>query len=168
MVGGVVKDVIPVEDGTTPRVWINCVDTTYADECAIYVVADENARLVRAGDKVWWQGRKAFWTRQGAKDQDEVDVALERFGYSGVGRPTRGREEEVSEIASCPVAHQKRWIVCDACIARILQRERNIYRSASREVAKALERLLERISRGTLTEGHRTEAEAVLDLWREP
>lgn len=57
------------------RVW--CVDR-HNDECAIYIKRP-SPRDVKPGDKVWWQGRKAFWTPQ---DLSETEVPLERVGFS--------------------------------------------------------------------------------------
>ena len=56
------------------RVW--CMDRN-GDECAIYV-ARPDADRVAIGDQVWWQGRNAYWTAPGGKE----DVPLSRIGFS--------------------------------------------------------------------------------------
>lgn len=74
MVGGVVINVVQVPDGT----WIQCLDTTYSDDtCAIRV---EKTEEVKAGDRLWWQGNRAYWTPK--PDDGREDVILQRIGYS--------------------------------------------------------------------------------------
>lgn len=80
-VGGEVIEVCT--SAVTGNVWINTSDDGHT--CAIYVANDENSRKVAAGDKVWWQGRKALWTTKDRKTQ--VDTALRRVGFSGAPRP---------------------------------------------------------------------------------
>lgn len=56
------------------RVW--CMDRN-GDECAIYV-AMPDGESIAIGDQVWWQGRNAYWTALGGKE----DVSLPRIGFS--------------------------------------------------------------------------------------
>ncbi len=88
MVGGIVTETLVLED----KVWINCRDKY--DECAIYVEKTDKARSVSEGDKLWWQGGRAFWTPKkfkksadGGKAGRDFEIVLERRGYSGVKRP---------------------------------------------------------------------------------
>lgn len=72
MVGGRVIELR--KEGDLMRVW--CMDRN-GDECAIYVAMPGGGQI-NIGDQVWWQGRKAFWTAPGGKE----DVELERIGFS--------------------------------------------------------------------------------------
>lgn len=91
MVGGTVIEVII----TLSRVWINCRDTHYGDECAIYVERTDKSRSVSPGDSIWWQGDSAYWGPKVFKkmpEQDKragihYDIELKRIGNSGVSRP---------------------------------------------------------------------------------
>lgn len=60
---------------------------TYDDgcKCAIYVERDANSEKVKAGDIVWWQGLKAYWTTKDRKTQ--VETVLTRRSFSGVPYP---------------------------------------------------------------------------------
>lgn len=91
MIGGTVVETI----GTGDRVWVNCRDTTYGNECAIYVKKDERSALVEPGDIVWWQGRCAMWTPAGnvATRSGLRDIELRRIGYSGASRPAELPED---------------------------------------------------------------------------
>ncbi|HEX5426642.1 MAG TPA: hypothetical protein VFW94_24230 [Candidatus Acidoferrales bacterium] len=79
MVGGIVINIIRLPDGA----WVQCLDTTYAnDTCAIRVA---DAKEMKVGDKLWWQGRIAFWTPWPFEGKE--DIRLERIGYSHSGIP---------------------------------------------------------------------------------
>ena len=74
MVGGVVINIVTTGEG----VWVQCLDATYSqDTCAIRV---KNADGMKVGDRLWWQGRRAYWTPK--PDDGREDVVLERVGYS--------------------------------------------------------------------------------------
>jgi hypothetical protein len=72
MVGGTIIEVFR-EPGKT-RLW--CVDR-HGDECAIYI---HPFPIVKAGDRVWWQGRSAFLTPAGSNVDDVFEVR--RIGFS--------------------------------------------------------------------------------------
>jgi hypothetical protein len=79
MVGGVVINIVELDEGT----WVQCLDTTYAnDTCAIRV---SDARDMKVGDRLWWQGSRAMWTPK--PDDGREDIVLERIGYSHSGIP---------------------------------------------------------------------------------
>ena len=79
MVGGTVANIVRTEDG----VWVQCLDQTYTDQtCAIRV---KDAKEMKVGDRLWWQGRLAFWTPK--PDDGREEVVLERIGYSHSGIP---------------------------------------------------------------------------------
>jgi hypothetical protein len=59
MVGGYIIDV--TVDHIGMRLW--CVDSQTLDETAIYVEPPKVSPLLR--DYVWWQGKQAFWSRDG-------------------------------------------------------------------------------------------------------
>lgn len=74
MVGGEVINIVRLSDGA----WIQCLDTTYAnDTCAIRVA---DAREMKVGDKLWWHGRMAYWTPWPFEGRE--DIPLERISYS--------------------------------------------------------------------------------------
>jgi hypothetical protein len=77
MIGGTVESVTP--DGE--RIKIVVTETTYerADYCAIRVKPSADARAVKPGEGLWWQGGFAYWT---PANRSRRDVALERVGYS--------------------------------------------------------------------------------------
>lgn len=76
MVGGRVIELrrMMTSKGEAMRTW--CMDRN-GDECAIYVALPD-ADKISIGDQVWWQGRTAYWTAQGGKE----DVPLSRIGFS--------------------------------------------------------------------------------------
>ena len=87
-VGGDVVGVIVLNKA----VWVNTKDRAYPHDppCAIYVKRTPKSECISPGDKLWWQGRKAFWTpydRHGEHIGDQSDIELERIGYSGVHVP---------------------------------------------------------------------------------
>ena len=57
------------------RLW--CVDGRHGDECAVYADREEAAD-VRPGDRIWWQGGKIYWTRDGLF----VDREIRKIGFS--------------------------------------------------------------------------------------
>lgn len=74
MVGGVVANIVKTEDS----VWVQCIDRTYSYQtCAIRV---KDAKEMKVGDRLWWHGKRAFWTPK--PDDGREDVVLERVGYS--------------------------------------------------------------------------------------
>ena len=88
MIGGTVIETIETED----KIWINCREDQYGDECAIYVEKDAKARTVAEGDSVWWQDRQAMWTpkefRPKGRSGIDHDIRLKRIGCSGAQRPS--------------------------------------------------------------------------------
>ncbi len=70
--------------------WVNTLDVR--DYCAIYVDPEHNIQI---GDKLWWQGGNAFWTRVD-KDGNAVfeDLKIAKKSGSGVSHPL-GKEYEV-------------------------------------------------------------------------
>jgi hypothetical protein len=87
MVGGRVKETLIIGD----RVWVNARDTTYRDECAIYVERNPNSERIQPGDMIWWQGRSAMWTPAEnlglSRCGVDYDIEIPRIGYSGVSHP---------------------------------------------------------------------------------
>lgn len=74
MVGGVVINIVRQSEST----WIQCMDRTYSDQtCAIRV---RDAKEMKIGDALWWQGNRAYWTPK--PDNGQEDIVLERVGYS--------------------------------------------------------------------------------------
>lgn len=75
MVGGKIIEV--KHEGEKVRLW--CVGTgpEKNDELAIYVKAVPPE--LKPGDKLWWQGRLAFWT---PVDRHVLEEPLERVGFS--------------------------------------------------------------------------------------
>ena len=69
------------------KVWVNTREIVYkndqrtlGDQCAIYVVRNDNSLQIKQGDSLWWQGRSAYWTPK--PDDGREDVAIKRIGYS--------------------------------------------------------------------------------------
>lgn len=73
MVGGKVINIVKTEHNT----WIQCLDATYNDVCAIRV---KDAKEMKVGDLLWWHGRWAYWTPNPKAESE--DIPLERVGYS--------------------------------------------------------------------------------------
>lgn len=85
MVGGTVINIVRLEDST----WVQCEERTtyynskgqrsrqFSDTCAIRV---KDAKQMKIGDKLWWQGPWAMWTPK--PDDGREDIRLERVGYS--------------------------------------------------------------------------------------
>jgi hypothetical protein len=74
MVGGEVINIVRQSQST----WIQCMDRTYSDQtCAIRV---RDAKEMKIGDALWWQGNRAYWTPK--PDNGQEDIVLERVGYS--------------------------------------------------------------------------------------
>ena len=79
-VGGIVVNVINCND----RLWINTRERNYPNDegTAIYVKKPNAEKMPMVGDMVWWQGNKAFWTPRGATENKDIEIELERSGYS--------------------------------------------------------------------------------------
>lgn len=78
------------------RVWLNVRDDfppKRPDECAVYVVKNADSERIKSGDRVWWQGRKLFWTR---KDRSIIEKEIPRASYSGVNLPDNYFDVEIS------------------------------------------------------------------------
>ena len=88
MVGGKVINIVKLKDST----WVQCVDRTYSEQTCAIRVAD--AKEMKVGDSLWWQGRQAFWTPK--PDDGREDIKLERIGYSHSTIP----DEVFAQIAS--------------------------------------------------------------------
>jgi len=72
MVGGKVINVIIAPS----RTWVQCIDETYgANTCAIWV---KDAKEMKVGDHVWWQGDKAYWTPM--PKSERIDIPLDLSG----------------------------------------------------------------------------------------
>ncbi len=65
----------PGRQADVVRLW--CMDGRHGDECAVYADLTE-ALGVMPGDRVWWQGRKIYWTRDGAFTEREI----RKIGFS--------------------------------------------------------------------------------------
>lgn len=79
MVGGTVIENLLSRCGATHqerrRLW--CVDRRHGDECAVFADPEE-ARDVIPGDRIWWQGGRIYWTRDGAFTEREI----RKIGFS--------------------------------------------------------------------------------------
>ena len=84
MVGGKVVEVIHLKDDS---IWVNCRDGR--EECAIYIMGDDNSWSVQPGDSLWWQGDYAYWTPYPKWEGDPGDIAIKRIGSSGVSKPQK-------------------------------------------------------------------------------
>lgn len=90
MVGGMV--ITTIEDGD--RIYVNCRGTRSErrETCAIYVERNADSEQIRAGDKLWWQGKWAMWT---PADRRVVEKQIPRRSYSGVASPmARGNQRD--------------------------------------------------------------------------
>ena len=85
MVGGVVVGIVRSDDTL-----LHVGGTRYKSESGhvvdnrddrICVRVDEGNEEIRLGDRVWWQGRRIYWTPVGRAD-DRVEVILGRMSYS--------------------------------------------------------------------------------------
>lgn len=94
MVGGIVREVLWRET----KIWVNVMDTYRPDsynDCAIYVVRNEDSERIKPGDSLWWQGKFAMWTPNENRDRNsnlikcgtDYDIQIPRVGYSGVAHP---------------------------------------------------------------------------------
>lgn len=82
MIGGIITEVIQ-QPG---RIFLNVQDETYPkDRCGIYVEKNADSERIEVGDKVWWQGRTAFWTSPNYYNAN--DFAIPRVSYSGTEHP---------------------------------------------------------------------------------
>lgn len=81
MVGGVVVGVTHYEDGSTRVICAEtCGGKLTREKCSIRIMGGSK---VTPGDRLWWQGRHAMWTRyDGDTYVGPEDVKLERVGYS--------------------------------------------------------------------------------------
>lgn len=98
MIGGTVTET--VEDRS--RIWVKVADDKHFDSCAINVVNNDEAKKIKPGDSIWWQGTFAMWTpyenRSEARRRAGIttpqragvdfDIQIPRVGYSGAPRPT--------------------------------------------------------------------------------
>ena len=89
MVGGIVIEVVWRDADDT--VFVDCRDTQYRDTCAIRVERNADSERIEVGDRMWWQGRLAFWT---PADSSRVDVRIPRRGYSGAILDSRARTKD--------------------------------------------------------------------------
>lgn len=82
MVGGTVIE-NRVIDRAKRQIW--CVDRVSSDECAVFADYDEAADM-QAGDWIWWQSGKIYWTRHVNSDPDQgtefVEREIRKIGYS--------------------------------------------------------------------------------------
>jgi hypothetical protein len=76
MVGGKIRAVLKINEN---KLWLNVQDTTYKDECGVYV--DPVGETLRPGDRVWWQGSTCYWT---PASEERVEVKLTKVGGSGI------------------------------------------------------------------------------------
>jgi hypothetical protein len=90
VVGGIIIEVVEFED----RYWVNCRDRQYRNECAIYI-KKVPGKSPSFGDRLWWQGRKAFWTPAVVAEggQGRADIPIPRIGYSGAPHPKHGEHK---------------------------------------------------------------------------
>jgi len=105
MVGGEVIGVIQLED----KVWVNCKETQFTSQCAIYVEKNDKSRCIGEGDMLWWQCGIAYWTpacnrhksgeRPELKEGKGYDIELKKLGYSGVNKPQSLAENSISRKA---------------------------------------------------------------------
>lgn len=87
MVGGIVIETINKPN----KIWVNVKERESKQTCAIYIEKNDNAKKVKPGDSLWWQGRFAMWTPSGVNDGKcgvDYDIRIPRIGYSGVNRPS--------------------------------------------------------------------------------
>ncbi len=80
-VGGIVVNVIDSED----KIWVNTREREYSGDegTAIYIKKPDIENFkIRIGDSLWWQGGIAFWTVRGAQESKDIEIKLERLGYS--------------------------------------------------------------------------------------
>lgn len=78
MVGGtVIENRLRLIEGGDLRRQLWCVDRRHGDECAVFADPTE-AEGVRPGDRIWWQGGKIYWTRDGAFTEREI----RKIGFS--------------------------------------------------------------------------------------
>ncbi len=83
-VGGQVVRVVHEKDA----VWVSTREIVHRrgvrglarEQVAIYVQATDEAREIKTGDSLWWQGRNAYWTPK--PDDGREDVPIPRIGYS--------------------------------------------------------------------------------------
>jgi len=95
MVGGTVIEACHHPDDPS-RIYVNVADKPYSrtQECAIHVEANADSEQIQMGDRLWWQGRLAFWT---PADESRVEVKIPRLGYSGVRHPLQQEQTETEQ-----------------------------------------------------------------------
>lgn len=95
MVTGIVLETIDAGEDAA-RVWINLRVSRpgfVPTECAVYVERTHAARSVSPGDRMRWEGARAYWTPRGEPFRDYL---LVRVGPAGAERPdTRPAEMAV-------------------------------------------------------------------------
>ncbi len=80
-VGGKVVEVVPHLKG----VWINTKENPkFNNTVAINVEVNSDSLSIVPGDRIWWHGGYAYWTKA---DGSISERKLQRIGYNGVGRP---------------------------------------------------------------------------------
>ena len=79
MVGGtVIENILSTcQESGRHRRRLLCVDRRNSDECAVFADA-EDAADVAPGDRIWWQGRSIYWTRDGVF----TERAIRKVGFS--------------------------------------------------------------------------------------
>lgn len=97
MIGETVTET--VADGD--KLWIKVSDDKLNDSCSTNVVNNGDAKKIKPGDCVWWQGKFVMWTPyenrgeirrlRGFKGPQKAgvdyDIQIPRVGFSGVARP---------------------------------------------------------------------------------
>jgi hypothetical protein len=80
MVGGtVIENALGIgQRSGEPRRQLWCVDSnSRSDECAVFCDI-EAGKDVRPGDRIWWQERTIYWTRDG----EFVEREIPKVGFS--------------------------------------------------------------------------------------
>jgi len=83
-------------DEITQKVWVNTYDS--GEYCSVLLGPVAFTRNIKIGDKLWWQGGIAYWSRKAPEgDTTEwsfTDEKLPKIGGSGVRHPL-GAEYEL-------------------------------------------------------------------------
>jgi len=88
MVGGLVVEVVELPD----CIYVDCVDCKYPKtRVAIHLQKSRLAKAIDFGDRIWWQGNRAFWTPCRG---ERYDVELKKIGPSGVKHPLSSDSEK--------------------------------------------------------------------------
>lgn len=72
MIGGVVIDVCASKK--SGNYWVNVKDSDSKETCQIWT----SSSLVGIGDKIWWQGKRAFIT-----NETYCEKEIDKIGFSG-------------------------------------------------------------------------------------